>query len=340
MDTEKLLEWFYRNRRDLSFRRTTDPYHIWVSETMLQQTQVDTVLPFFERFIDRYPDIETLARSSLESILKTVEGIGYYRRFRHLHQAAKVILKEHNGTFPRTYEAILALPGVGAYTAGAIMSIAYNEPYSAVDGNVIRVFARYYGIDEDMRSAKNRRIIDNKNQEIIERTVPRDYTQALMDLGATVCKPKNPLCPSCPLNAFCQAYLNDAVHHYPYLSPLNRKRDISFITLVIKKGDAYCLRKRTEELLHNMYEWPQFEAESIRTVIADLEEKKIEVELERKLGDYRHIFSHQIWHMQAYLVSVRRGFDPNWVLVAADELKEKPMAIAHRKILIDRISGE
>lgn len=307
---------------------------------MLQQTQVDTVLPFFERFITRYPDIETLARSPLEDVLKTVEGIGYYRRFRLLHQASEIILEKYDGMFPKTYHEIRELPGIGAYTAGAILSIAYNEPYSAVDGNVIRVFARYFGIDSDMRSAKNRSIIERKNQEIIEKTVPRDYTQALMDLGATVCKPKRPLCVSCPLSPHCHAYQNDATHRYPFLSALKKKREISYVTLVLKKGDAYCLRKRTEKLLSNMYEWPQFESESVRSVISDLEEKGIEVEIEGKLGNYRHIFSHQIWHMETYLGSIRRGFDLNWVVVTPDELKEKPMAVAHRKIVIDKTSGE
>jgi A/G-specific adenine glycosylase len=335
VDTDKLLDWYHRNKRDLTFRKTIDPYHIWVSETMLQQTQVDTVLPFFERFIARYPDIRSLAKSPLEDILKSVEGIGYYRRFRLLHQASQVILEQYDGVFPKTYGEILKLPGIGTYTAGAIMSIAYNEPHSAVDGNVIRVFTRYFGIDCDMRSAKNKKIIERKNQEIIEKTIPRDYTQALMDLGAMVCKPKRPVCMSCPLAAHCHAYQNDAVDRYPYLSALNKKREISYITLVVKKDDGYCLHKRTLELLNNMYEWPQFEAESIRSVIADLEENGIEVELERKLGHYRHIFSHQIWHMEVYLVSVRSGFDPTWVLVSPDELKKKPMAIAHRKIVID-----
>lgn len=335
MDTDRLLDWYQRNKRDLIFRNTTDPYAIWVSETMLQQTQVDTVLPFFERFMKRYPNIESLAGSTLEDVLKTVEGIGYYRRFRLLHQASIVIMDVYEGFFPRIYEDVLGLPGIGTYTAGAVMSIAYNEPYSAVDGNVIRVFARYYGLDSDMRSSKNRKVIEGMNQQIIETAVPRDYTQALMDLGATVCKPKQPLCTSCPLAQHCHAYQNDSVGMYPVLSKRQKKRDIHYVTLVLKNGDSYCLRKRTEELLCNMYEWPQFEAESIHSVVVDLEERGIDIEVKRKIGTYRHVFSHQIWHMEAYAASISRGFDQDWILVSSLELKEKPMAVAHRKIAID-----
>lgn len=334
MDINNLEKWYLKNHRMLSFRETKDPYLIWVSEIMLQQTQVESVLPFFERFIAKYPNVETLADASEDALQKDVEGLGYYRRFRNMHKTAKMILEKHSGLFPDTYEQIIELPGIGKYTAGAIMSIAHNKPFSALDGNVIRVLSRYLGIDSNMRQEKNKRVLDNLNQEYIEKAHPSIYSQALMELGAMICRPKNPKCEICPLEEHCVAYERDLTNLIPVLSRLNNKKIYHFITLIIKTEYGIYLRKRDEKLLFGMYEYPQFEAESIHSVLYELESKGIIIELtDENPTQYRHIFTHQIWMMDVYFAKTLSGKLKDWILVDQKRIMEIPMAIAHRKIL-------
>ncbi len=333
MNITKLENWYQKHHRKLIFRETKDPYNIWISEIMLQQTQVDTVLPFFERFINLYPNVKALALADEESLHKAVEGLGYYRRFRYMHQAAKEIVSKYNGEFPKTYKEVIALPGIGKYTAGAIMSIAYNMPYSALDGNVIRVLSRYLNIDDDMRVEKNRRSLDQINQSYIENATPYIYTQAMMELGATICKPSNPKCESCPLNEHCMAYELGNQKDLPNLSKLKDKKELNYITLVIRDKDSLYLYKREEELLKNMYMYPQFEAESIQNVLQDLESDGIILEVFDHLGKYKHVFTHLVWHMDVYMVNViNMEHQLNWQKINHHDLKEIPMAIAHRKI--------
>jgi A/G-specific adenine glycosylase len=333
MDIKKLELWYKQNHRKLVFRETKEPYYIWVSEIMLQQTQVDTVLPFFSRFINQFPTVYDLAKADEDMLHKAVEGLGYYRRFRYMHLAAKKIVNEFNGQFPNTYKEVLSLPGVGKYTAGAIMSIAYNKPFSALDGNVIRVLSRYLNIDDDMRVEKNRMKLDHVNQEIIMNATPYVYTQAMMELGATICKPKNPLCDKCPLQAHCEAYANDLQSKLPVLSKLKKQKELNYITLIIRDKENIYLYKRTEELLKNMYMYPQFESESIQQVLSDLESKDIVLEPVEHLGQYKHVFTHLIWHMNVYEVRViHMSDDVPYEKYKYQDIQNLPMAIAHRKI--------
>jgi len=332
MDIKNLQVWYLANQRKLSFRNTKNPYHIWVSEIMLQQTQVDTVLPYFERFIQKYPNIYELANAQEEVLQKDVEGIGYYRRFRNMHLAAKMIVNEHHGIFPSTYEEVLNLPGIGQYTAGAIMSIAYNKPYSALDGNVIRVLSRFYDNRSDMRQEKNRKVLDQINQSLVEKATPEIYTHAIMELGATLCKPKNPKCDLCPLKDECLAYEKNIVSELPFLSKLKSKTEINYITLIIEKDGFLYLNKRKEDLLKNMYEYPQFESESIVSVVAELESMNIEINIVKEHKTFKHVFTHQIWYMHVYDATLISKPHPDWVRVKKEELKNLPMGIAHRKI--------
>ncbi len=333
MDIKKLELWYEKHHRKLIFRQTKEAYHVWVSEIMLQQTQVDTVLPFFSRFIKQFPSIKALAYASTDELQKAVEGLGYYRRFRYMHKAAKVIENEYNGIFPKTYKEVLALPGVGKYTAGAIMSIVYNKPYSALDGNVIRVLSRYLNIDDDMRMQKHRNQLDKINQSYIEHATPYIYTQAMMELGATICRPKNPLCTSCPLNENCIAYHNHLVDQLPFLSKLKKQKEINYITLVVKDKDYIYLYKRTEELLKDMMMYPQYESESINQVLEDLEEEGIILENMGFLGKYKHVFTHLIWYMDVYEVRViNMNKKHQWQKIKISDIKNVAMAIAHRKI--------
>ena len=333
MDIKKLEAWYDEHHRKLLFRETKDPYQIWVSEIMLQQTQVETVLPFFERFIKKYPDVLTLSKTDEETLKKDVEGLGYYRRFKYMLKAAQIIVDQYHGIFPNQYKDVLSLPGIGHYTAGAIMSIAYNKPYSALDGNVIRVLSRYLNIDDDFRVEKNRKKLDQINQSYIDKATPYKYTQAMMELGATVCRPKNPKCESCPLNVHCQAYELDIQEQRPILSKLNDKKEFSYITLKIYDDQGFMyLRKRTESLLEGMYEYPQMESESIYDCLSQFEEKGISLDIVSEQKTYKHIFTHQIWMMKVYEVRLLSKPKGDWIRFNHKDIIDIPMAIAHRKI--------
>lgn len=334
MDIKKLETWYLQNHRKLIFRETRNPYHIWVSEVMLQQTQVDTVLPYFTKFIRQYPTISDLANASEEQLHKTVEGLGYYRRFRLMQKAAQIITNDYQGIFPHEYDIVRSLPGVGTYTAGAIMSIAYNEPYSATDGNVIRVISRYLGDDQDMRLEKNRKRINQYQQTMIEQATPWIYTQAIMELGALVCRPKQPKCEQCPLSEHCFAYLQGVQDKLPLITKQLKNKTYHYITLIIEDHEAYYLRKRHEELLKGMYEYPQYEQESIHTVLTDLENQGIMIKLSDDSQSYKHVFSHQTWMMDVYRAELLKGMHPDWIRINKHELMNYPMAIAHRKIKI------
>ena len=334
MDVKRLESWFMSHQRDLPFRKTTDPYLIWVSEIMLQQTQVDSVIPYYEKFAIKYPTVHHLAKADEEVLKKDLEGIGYYRRFSLMQKAAKVIVETYDGIFPKTYEEVKSLPGVGLYTAGAIMSIAYHKPYSAVDGNVIRVLSRYLGLYDDFRLDKHKKTLNDINQKFMEHSEPHLYTPALIELGALVCRPKNPKCHACPLQNDCFAYHHQEIQSLPFLSKLKAKEETSYITLVIREGTSIYLKKQEDSLLQGMYLYPQYPAESIEYVTSLLEDQSIIFSQIKHLKAYKHIFTHKVWWMDVYEVKLKSGIDPTWVKVSLEELKERPMGIAHRKIKI------
>ena len=200
-----LLDWYKINKRDLPWRRTKDPYRIWVAEIMLQQTRVDTVIPYYERFLKKFPDVRALARARVDDVLKAWENLGYYSRARHLHEAARVVVKQFGGMIPPEMEDLRKLPGVGAYTAGAILSIAFGKRFAAVDGNVIRVIARLFAIEDPVDRSKVKTRIGEIAERLVPASEPGHYNQALMDLGSGICTPRSPACPACPLAAACKA---------------------------------------------------------------------------------------------------------------------------------------
>ncbi|HET7903271.1 MAG TPA: A/G-specific adenine glycosylase, partial [Candidatus Eisenbacteria bacterium] len=210
-----LLRWYGRNRRDLPWRRARDPYAIWVSEIMLQQTRVETVVPYYERFLERFPTLHALARSSESSVLAAWSGLGYYRRARNLRDAASLVARDHGGAIPRDPAALRALPGIGAYTAAAIASIAFDRPAAAVDGNVVRVIARWDGRRGRRDDAALRRAVTARAESLAPGARPGDWTQALMELGATLCLPRDPLCERCPVARWCRARRGGRPDRYP-----------------------------------------------------------------------------------------------------------------------------
>jgi len=201
----RMLSWFAERKRDLPWRRTRDPYRIWLSEIMLQQTRVAAVVPYYERFLETFPDVRALARARTDRVLASWAGLGYYSRARNLQRAAKEIVSRHAGDFPREYEAALALPGIGRYTAAAVLSIAYDEPHAVLDGNVARVLARIGAVRGDLRAPAMWRKLEATSQDVLDRSAPGDWNQAMMELGATVCTPKSPRCAECLVEKWCRA---------------------------------------------------------------------------------------------------------------------------------------
>lgn len=334
MDTGRLEAWYLKHHRKLPFRESRNPYHIWVSEVMLQQTQVETVIPYFNRFIVKYPDVIALANADEESLHRDVEGLGYYRRFRMMRQAAILIRDRHQGVFPTTHEEILSLPGIGRYTAGAIMSIAYGKPHSALDGNVIRVLSRYLGNGDDMKDEKHRKKLDIYNQQMIEKATPEIYTQAMMELGALLCRPRKPKCMDCPLQDLCIAHQRNEEEMFPIMSKSKEKVMESYVTFLIWQGDHVLVRKRTESLLYGMYEYPQVVSESIPFALETLEDQGIVLEVISPIRHVRHVFTHRVWEMQVVEAKAMGAVPVEWIPIRKSELTSIPMAVAHRKITL------
>jgi A/G-specific adenine glycosylase len=332
MQTKQLETWFLQHQRNLPFRKNPTPYGIWVSEVMLQQTQMETVLRYYASFIKKFPSIQSLAKATLEQVLTEVQGLGYYRRFRLLHQGAQYILDKHAGEFPNQYEEVMNIPGVGAYTAGAIMAIAFNQPYPATDGNVIRVLSRLYGKKEDMRLASARKTIDHLHGDMVQQANPKIYIQAVMELGALVCRPVQPKCEICPLQSSCVAYKTKQINTIPFLSKIKTNKNREWQTMVIIKDKHLLLIKNQAELLKDLYLLPQWE-ESIEFVENLLNTNKFKPISLLNIKTYKHVFTHQTWLMDVYQLKVKQGKFDQGVWVHQDELNQIPIPEAHQKII-------
>ena len=270
---EVLLPWYEKNARQLDWRRDTQPYHVWLSEIMLQQTRVEAVKGYYTRFLKAFPTIQDLAQAREDTLFKYWEGLGYYNRARNLQKAAKKIVRDYGGVFPSSYEDIASLPGVGPYTAGAIASICFEQPRAAVDGNVLRLAARITGSRLDVLDAKNRKIFRSWMAAAMSQERPGAYNQALMDLGATVCLPSGaPLCGDCPAGDFCIARQEGCQAQLPVRSPKREKRTEHLTVFLLRRGAAAALRQRPETgLLAGLWEYPHVpgtltEAEAARQI--------------------------------------------------------------------------
>jgi len=298
---EKLLRWYDQEKRDLPWRSSNDPYAIWISEIMLQQTRVETVRDYYLRWMERFPDIESLAEADLDSVLKLWEGLGYYSRARNLHKAARLIKDEMGGTFPSTYQQILALPGIGPYTAGAIASIAFGQPVPAVDGNVLRVMSRVFALPEIDQPVAKTAIKDQVAMSFPEGRAG-DYTQALMELGALVCIPRNPVCGNCPLTDECQAYVQNKQVYWPIMKEKKQVRKINRLVAVIIKGESILMHQRPSPgLLAGLWEFPGVEGSLKKDfAVKFAEEYGLQLKIGKHLLDANHVFTHLEWDMKVY----------------------------------------
>jgi A/G-specific adenine glycosylase len=254
------LRWYDRQKRDLPWRRTQDPYAIWVSEVMLQQTQVSVVLPYWERFLRRFPDVASLARAPLDDVLAAWRGLGYYARARHLQRAARCLVHEHRGRLPASAEALRSLPGFGRYTVGAVASIAFGLPVPVVDGNVARVLSRLFAIDGIPGSPSRERTLWQLAEALVEGERPGDWNQALMELGATVCRPEQPSCLLCPVQRHCQALASGLTDVIPPARPRAARRKLHLAVAVMRRGDSVRLvRRHGTGLFGGLWELPWVE---------------------------------------------------------------------------------
>jgi A/G-specific adenine glycosylase len=252
-----LVEWYMSSKRDLPWRSTSDPYKIWVSEVMLQQTQVNTVIPYYLRFIDRYPDIHALAMSDQQKVLKLWEGLGYYSRARNLHRAARTVVKNYQGIVPQTAAEIRKLPGVGDYIAAAVLSIALNLPLAVVDGNVKRVLSRLFIMDQPINHSGSHAAFKKKAEELLDKTIPAVYNQALMELGALVCRPAQPDCIGCPLRIHCRAFQEDRIKDFPRRKKTDPLPEHALAAgVLVKKGKLLLTLRPEKGLLGGLWEFP------------------------------------------------------------------------------------
>jgi len=268
---ENLFAWFAQNHRPLPWKGEQDPYKIWLSEIILQQTRVEQGLPYYHRFVEKYPDVQALADAPEDEVLKLWEGLGYYSRARNLHTTAKLIANDLGGKFPDKYEDIRALKGVGDYTAAAIASFAFNLPHAVLDGNVYRVLARFFGIETPTDTPAAKKEFAALAQALLDRAHPGDFNQALMDFGATHCTPQQPKCPACPLRPQCLALERNKVAELPLKSKVLTKKDRFFVYLVADfRGDTFVQKRAGKDIWQNLWEFPMLELSAFPTDNQDL----------------------------------------------------------------------
>lgn len=273
-----LLDWYVDRRRDLPWRRSPDPYRVWLSEVMLQQTRVETVIPYFQRFLERFPRIEDLAAAREDDVLALWSGLGYYRRARSLREGARIVVERHGGEFPRDRHEALALPGVGPYTAAAILSIAYGIPHPVVDGNVERVVCRVFRIAQNSKSTSTRRRIDTILRDWIPDDRPSDFNQGMMELGATVCTPTTPRCADCPIKEHCAGHREGDASSYPRLPARRRSVPVELEVGVLRSGDRFLMERASgTSFLEGLWLFPLVEKTTESLGIADTLAEKLGV---------------------------------------------------------------
>ncbi len=308
----RLLGWYRRRRRDLPWRRSRDPYRIWVSEVMLQQTQVATAIPYYQTFLERFPDVEALARAPIDEVLAAWAGLGYYRRARHLHAAAGIVVREHAGRVPQDPEVFRRLPGVGRYSTGAVLSIGFDLPLPALDGNVARVLSRLFALDAAIREPAGAKRLWALAESLVPARDAGDWNQALMELGATHCAPRAPDCGACPVAALCAAHGAGRVAHYPPVPPRRAPKPVRLAIAWIERDGRVLMRKRTgTRLLEGLWELPAVEVESIRGAHAALERHLarlgLDVRLAGRARTLRHALTHRAFHASVWCGTLVRG---------------------------------
>jgi A/G-specific adenine glycosylase len=346
-----ILKWYQENKREMPWRGEQDPYKIWISEIMLQQTRVDQARPYFENFMELFPTVFDLAKAGQQQVLKAWEGLGYYSRARNLHAASKMIVEDFDGKLPESYDDIIKLKGIGPYTAAAITSIAFGQPNAVVDGNVIRVITRYYGIEDDVRSSKTTKQVQALVNDLISEDEPADFNQAMMELGATVCSPSKPDCLNCPIQSGCIATKIAKTDVIPYKSKAKKKpHKVIGVGIIEREDGKLLIALRPEDaMLGGLWEFPGGKQEKGETI-----QQTIERELKEELGvvvhaykefmNLKHTYSHFSITMHAWFCELISGTpqakssqEIRWV--NKSELEEYPFPKAN-KVLTEKLASE
>ncbi|NTW34761.1 MAG: A/G-specific adenine glycosylase [Syntrophobacteraceae bacterium] len=342
----QLLNWFERNQRDLPWRKHYQPYAVWISEVMLQQTQVKTVLPYYERWMARFPDIRSLAEAPEDAVLKHWEGLGYYSRARNIQRTARILTREFLGKLPTSYRALRDLPGIGPYTAAAILSLAFNQDYPVVDGNVKRVFARLFDIGSPLSERRSLRFIEETARALLPGGKARAFNQALMELGAVVCTPRHPLCPTCPVGETCRSRILEIVPRRPVPSP--RKSPIPLevaVGILVSDGRIFIQKRPPGGLMPLLWEFPGGKVQVGETpeealVREFLEELEVQIGSLEKIAEIRHSYTSFRVVLHAYICRLkgrrqrpvlRSATEGRWV--TRDEISRFPFPAANQKLI-------
>lgn len=348
--TEALIIWYKKNKRDLPWRNTRDPYRIWLSEIILQQTRIKQGQDYYLAFVNQFPDLPSLAGASEEEILKLWQGLGYYTRARNLYKTAQIILTDYNGQFPENYNDLLKLSGIGSYSAAAIASLAFGQPYPVVDGNVLRFLSRYFGLKGSVKAGSTKKEIFRRALNLIDHENPGEFNQAVMEFGSLYCKPKNPDCKSCVFKTDCRAFQGGLVNYIPVKPAKSQINNRYFHYLIFADGKGvYYLKKRTgNDIWKNMYDFPLIEKKSF------LPSRNLLLEIAVILGtnawsmkqlkqyDFRHILTHQVIHARLYQINfcepgvlnrLKSGFGNDILEVKYDAIHRYPVPRPIEKFL-------
>ncbi|MBM6965114.1 A/G-specific adenine glycosylase [Massilimicrobiota timonensis] len=326
-----LITWYNKNLRHFPWRETANPYYIWISEIMLQQTTTEAVIPYYTRFIETFDTIDKLAKASLEDVYKLWEGLGYYRRAKHIHETAQFICENFDGQFPTTYKDILNLKGIGPYTAGAICSIAYGMSTPAIDGNVLRIISRLYALTDNIALTKTQKKISQIVSELLIGYDASSFNQGLMDLGATICRPLNPQCQNCPIAAFCKAKEIGQQKVLPISIKNIKHKELNYITGIITYQEQYLMIQNPAGLLENLYGFIQYELESPYRFMEEFEKQyHLPLSLVSYHGQVKHVFTHRTWHMHIYHFTLSHPYNTMYHL---EDISQIPVSTAHLKVL-------
>ncbi len=341
----KIINWYQKNKRELPWRQEVNPYFIWLSEVILQQTRVNQGLPYYLKFVKHYPTVQHLAKADEEEILKDWQGLGYYSRARNLHAAAKTVVTKFGGKFPQNFKDILTLEGVGPYTAAAISSLAFNLPHPVVDGNVQRVISRVFGVEEPVNSTLGKKQIDEVLEKIFDKKRPGDFNQAIMEFGALHCKPQQPKCIECPFEDECYARRKNKVDLLPIKDKKVKIKSRYFLYIVPRTGKHEFVVKRTgNDIWKNLYEFPLMEIEhSIqspddKTIHGFLKKNKWKYTIKHISHEYKHVLTHRIIYARFVSLDMDKSFKPdkNWIKKPINNHEKFAFPVLIQKYFNDR----
>jgi A/G-specific adenine glycosylase len=326
----ELQNWFKQNKRDLPWRNTQDPYAIWLSEVILQQTRVQQGMSYYLKFLNHFPTVFDLSNASEQNVLNLWQGLGYYSRARNMHKTAQCIVQNYNGVFPNRFEELLKLPGVGYYTAAAVASFAFNLPYAVVDGNVYRVLSRYFNVDEFIDTGQGQKFYQNLADELLDREFPAQHNQAIMELGALVCTPKNPNCELCPLLSSCEAFKKNTIDHLPRKKVRVKVKNRTLNYLITLDKEFIYLRKReTKDIYANMFEFPQID----ENLLAEANKHSLQL-----IQQMNHKLTHQNLSVNFFASPSLRYLlaEQELLAIPLEELKNYPLPRVIEKFLEER----